>query len=107
MNITLSVDDGTVHKARRQAERLRKSVNHLVREYLERLAGASDPEADAAGFERGRSCTARRWLASGSSTPSKRHREIGSRGLIANLAAPNPAIQSTRMVPRTVIIEGP
>ena len=52
MNVTLSVDDETVLRARRRAEALGKSVNQLVREYLEQLAGKSDPEQDAAEFER-------------------------------------------------------
>lgn len=52
VNITLSVDEEVVRRARSQAERLGKSVNQLVREYLEQLAGKSDPEADAAEFER-------------------------------------------------------
>jgi len=52
VNVTLSVDDETVLRARRRAEALGKSVNQLVREYLEQLAGKSDPEQDAAEFER-------------------------------------------------------
>ena len=38
--------------ARRKAEALGTSVNKLVREYLEQLAGKTDPAADAAEFER-------------------------------------------------------
>ncbi|HEY4052148.1 MAG TPA: DUF6364 family protein [Terriglobales bacterium] len=45
MNLTLSVDDEIIEAARRHAEALGKSVNQLVREYLERLAGRSDREA--------------------------------------------------------------
>jgi antitoxin component of RelBE/YafQ-DinJ toxin-antitoxin module len=52
MNVTLSVDDEVVLRARRRAEALGTSVNQLVREYLERLAGKSDPNEDAAEFER-------------------------------------------------------
>jgi hypothetical protein len=52
MNITLSVDDEIVVRARRRAEALGTSVNQLVREYLEQLAGKSDPNQDAAEFER-------------------------------------------------------
>lgn len=51
MNITLSVDDETILRARRRAESLGTSVNQLVREYLEQLAGNSDPNSDAAEFE--------------------------------------------------------
>lgn len=52
VNITLSVDEEILKRARRQAERHGKSVNQLVREYLEILAGKSDPDVDAAEFER-------------------------------------------------------
>ena len=52
VNLTLSVDDEVVRKARRQAERLGSSLNQLVRDYLEQLAGRSDPERDAEEFER-------------------------------------------------------
>jgi hypothetical protein len=52
VNITLSIDDGIIQKARRQAESMGTSVNNLVREFLEQLAGKSDAEADAEEFER-------------------------------------------------------
>jgi len=52
VNITLSIDDEVLQRARRRAEVLGTSVNQLVREYLEQLAGASDPNEDAAEFER-------------------------------------------------------
>ena len=52
MNVTLSVDDDVILRARRRAEALGTSVNQLVREYLERLAGKSDPNEDAVEFER-------------------------------------------------------
>lgn len=45
MNLTLSVDDEVVDKARQRASALGKSVNQLVREYLEQLAGVSDRDA--------------------------------------------------------------
>ncbi|HZQ19813.1 MAG TPA: DUF6364 family protein [Terriglobales bacterium] len=45
MNLTLSVDDEIVESARRRAKALGKSVNQLVREYLELLAGKTDREA--------------------------------------------------------------
>ena len=51
MNLTLSIDDEVVHGARRRAEVMGTSVNQLVREYLEQLAGKTDPNADAAEFE--------------------------------------------------------
>ena len=52
MNITLAVDDEVIQKARRRAEQLGTSVNQLVREYLEHLAGKPDPLRDADEFER-------------------------------------------------------
>jgi Family of unknown function (DUF6364) len=52
MNLTLSVDDEVILRARRRAEALGTSVNQLVREYLEQLAGKSDPNEDAEEFER-------------------------------------------------------
>jgi hypothetical protein len=52
MNVTLSVDDQVVSRARRKAEALGKSLNQLVRDYLERLAGSDDPERSIEEFER-------------------------------------------------------
>jgi len=51
MNITLSVEDEVLHEARRRAEAQGVSVNKLVREYLQKLAGKHDPAADAEAFE--------------------------------------------------------
>ena len=39
MNLTLSVDDKVVARARGAARAMNKSLNQLVREYLEQLAG--------------------------------------------------------------------
>ena len=47
MNITLSVDDEVVRRARRHAEALGTSVNQLIRDHLERLSGLSDAQAKA------------------------------------------------------------
>jgi hypothetical protein len=52
MNVTLSIDDEVIRLARHRAEVLGTSVNQLVREYLEQLAGRTDPNEDAAEFER-------------------------------------------------------
>jgi hypothetical protein len=52
MSLTLSVEDEVVESARQRAKVLGTSVNQLVREYLEQLAGKRDPEADAAEFEK-------------------------------------------------------
>jgi hypothetical protein len=48
MNITLSVDERLVRQARKKASALGKSLNQLVREYLERLAGNDDADRDVA-----------------------------------------------------------
>jgi antitoxin component of RelBE/YafQ-DinJ toxin-antitoxin module len=52
MNVTLSIDDDVIQKARRRAEIMGTSVNQLVREYLAQFADKNDSEADAAEFER-------------------------------------------------------
>ncbi len=52
MNVTLSVDDQVIQRARRQAEAMGTSVNQLVREYLDQLAGTADSNNDAAEFEK-------------------------------------------------------
>ena len=52
MNVTLSVDDEVVARARRHAEALGTSLNQMVRDYLEQLAGMSDAERQAEEFDR-------------------------------------------------------
>lgn len=52
MNITLSIDEQVVARARRKAHALGKSVNQLVREYLQRLGGGDDPEGSIREFKR-------------------------------------------------------
>jgi hypothetical protein len=52
VKLTLSVDEEVFQKAHKHAERLGTSVDQLVREYLEHLAGKPDPEADVAEFKR-------------------------------------------------------
>jgi len=52
MNITLSLDDQVIQEARRRAEAMGTSVNQLIREYLEQFTGKTDPNADAAEFEK-------------------------------------------------------
>ena len=52
MNVTLSIDDQVVARAREKAEALGKSLNQLVRDYLERLVGAEDPERSIEEFKR-------------------------------------------------------
>jgi hypothetical protein len=48
MNLTLSIDERLVKRARKKASAMGKSLNQLVREYLERLAGSDDAERDVA-----------------------------------------------------------
>ena len=52
MNVTLSIDERLVERARKKAEALGKSLNQLIRDYLERLAGGGDPERDLEELER-------------------------------------------------------
>lgn len=52
MNLTLSIDDAVIGNARKRAEAFGTSVNQLVREYLEQLAGCADDDQDADEFER-------------------------------------------------------
>jgi hypothetical protein len=52
MNITLSVDDEVVRLARLRADQMGTSVNQLVRDYLEKLAGKDDAAKIAAEFVR-------------------------------------------------------
>jgi len=41
MNITLSVDEQVAQRARDAAKKIGKSLNQLVRDYLEQLAGGA------------------------------------------------------------------
>ena len=51
MNLTLSVDEVVLTRAREGAKAMGKSLNQAVREYLEQLGGGARREADQAGFE--------------------------------------------------------
>lgn len=44
VNLTLSVDEQVVAQARKKADALGKSLNQLIRDYLQRLAGGDDPD---------------------------------------------------------------
>jgi hypothetical protein len=44
VNVTLSIDDQLVERARKRAEALGKSLNQLIREYLQRVVGTDDAE---------------------------------------------------------------
>lgn len=52
MNITLSVDDQFAARARRRAEALGKSLNQLIRDYLQTVTGNDDPERSIEEFKR-------------------------------------------------------
>jgi Family of unknown function (DUF6364) len=52
MNVTLSIDEQTVTRARKKAAALGKSLNQLVRDYLQTLAGRDDPERSIEEFNR-------------------------------------------------------
>jgi len=52
MNVTLSIDEQLVVRARKKAEALGKSLNQVVRDYLERLVGSDDPESSMEEFQR-------------------------------------------------------
>ncbi|MFN0072454.1 MAG: DUF6364 family protein [Chloroflexota bacterium] len=51
-NLTLSVDERTLSEARRVAESMGKSLNQVVRDYLEHLAGGRDLDRDLEDFRR-------------------------------------------------------
>ncbi|MGD0212839.1 MAG: DUF6364 family protein [Terriglobales bacterium] len=52
MNVTLSIDEQIVKRARKKADALGKSLNQLIRDYLQKLAGGDDAERSIAEFER-------------------------------------------------------
>lgn len=50
MNITLSVDERVAENAREAARKMGKSLNQLVRDHLERLAGQDRANQEADEF---------------------------------------------------------
>lgn len=50
-NLTLSVDEKIIGRARDAAQAMGTSLNQLVREHIERLSGADQREADHDAFE--------------------------------------------------------
>lgn len=52
MNVTLSVDEKVLERARRKAEAMGKSLNQVIRDYLQKLAGGDDPESSIEEFKR-------------------------------------------------------
>lgn len=51
MNVTLSVDEYVIARARKRTEALGKSLNQLIRDYLQALAD-DDPERSIDEFNR-------------------------------------------------------
>lgn len=52
MKITLAVDEKVVERARAVALAQGKSLNHMLREYLEQLAGSAQLQAEIDAFKR-------------------------------------------------------
>lgn len=52
MNLTLSIDEQTVSRARKKAAALGKSLNQLIRDYLQSLTGGDDAERSIEEFRR-------------------------------------------------------
>ena len=50
MNITLSIDERVAEQARQAALAMGKSLNQVVRDYLEQLAGRAQLESEIAAF---------------------------------------------------------
>ena len=52
MNLTLAVDEQIVRRARAVAEAMGKSLNQVIREYLETLAAVDDVESEISELRR-------------------------------------------------------
>jgi len=52
MNLTLSVDEQLVASARKKAASMGKSLNQLIRDYLQSLTGVDDAERSIEEFNR-------------------------------------------------------
>ena len=52
MNLTLSIDEQLVARARKKAEALGKSLNQMIRDYLQTVAGGDDAERSIEEFKR-------------------------------------------------------
>jgi hypothetical protein len=52
MNVTVSIDDQLVAQARKKVAALGKSLNQLIRDYLQKLAGGDDPERSIEEFKK-------------------------------------------------------
>jgi hypothetical protein len=52
MNVTLSIEEQLVARARKKAEALGKSLNQLIRDYLQTVVGGNDPAKSIEEFRR-------------------------------------------------------
>jgi hypothetical protein len=52
MNVTLSIEDQLVARARKKAEALGKSLNQMIRDYLQKVSGSDNPEKSIEEFQR-------------------------------------------------------
>ena len=52
MNVSLWIDEQLVARARKKADALGTSLNQLIRDYLQKLAGSDDPERSTEEFRR-------------------------------------------------------
>lgn len=52
VNLTLSIDEQTISRARKKAAALGKSLNQLIRDYLQILAAGDDAERSIEEFRR-------------------------------------------------------
>jgi hypothetical protein len=52
MNLTLSIDEQVVAQARKKASALGKSLNQMIRDYLQSIVGGDDPQRSIAEFKR-------------------------------------------------------
>jgi hypothetical protein len=51
VNVTLSIDDQLIARARKKAGALGKSLNQLIRDYLQTVAGGDDPDRSIEEFK--------------------------------------------------------
>jgi len=52
VNITLSIEDQLVNRARKKAKAMGKSLNQLIRDHLQSIVGGEDPERSIEEFKR-------------------------------------------------------
>ena len=57
MNITLAIDERLANRAREAAQAMGKSLNQVVREHLEQLAGQAQLDAELQAFRQSTAAT--------------------------------------------------